>query len=247
MATGGGLFGADWQDTLSIGISGVALLAAVSANFAASMTKRSDDRRAARSRVNDLCVRIAELNTTIQVFRVEQDAVAGLSVYNTKVNSLVRQVAALATLARDILAQSGIKASAIEYALLADAIALNGDPGAGALWKMAVDSAMTTHDRVDLLQRHADYLFTVGEAAAGEQSYAEARRAMGGDASSFQLGRNQQLLAMSNANIGRAEVARAQFDDARRLYEAMPESPSRAYALNTLADARLRSLGETAA
>lgn len=247
MAAGGGLLGTGWQDTLSIGISGVALLAAVSANFVASMTKRNDDRRAARARVNDLCVRIAELSTTIQVYRVEQDVAVGLNVYNTKVNSLIRQVVALATLARDILSQSGIEASAIEYALLADAIALSGDPGAGALWEKAVASALTAHDRVDLLQRHADYLFTIGDAAAGERSYTEARRAMGAGASYFQLGRNQQMLAISNANVGRGDLAHAQFDEARRLYEAMPESPSRTYALNTLAEARRRSLGEIAA
>lgn len=247
MALGDGLFGADLQDTLTIGISGVALVAAVVANVSNSMTKKADDRRAARARVNDLCVRIAELNTTIQVHRVEQNAVEGLGAYNTKVNSLVRQVVALATLARDILAQSNIKAAAVEYALLADAIALSGDPGAGALWEKAVSAATTTHDRVDLLQRQADYLFTVGDVAGGEKAYAEARRAMGPEVSPFHAGRNQQLLAMSNANIGRLDIARVQFEDARLLYEAIPESPNRTYALNTLADARRRTLGETAA
>ncbi len=246
MALGEGLFGNDLQDTLTIGISGIALVAAVVANVSNSMTKKADDRRAARARVNDLCVRIAELNTTIQVYRVEQVGAEGLNIYNTKVNSLVRQVVALATLARDILAESAIKAAAIEYALLADAIAMSGDPGAAQLWEKAISSARTAHDRVDLLQRFADYLFTAGNPVAGEAAYGDAQKAMGVDASAFMTGRNAQLLATSHANAGDAEAARRQFDEAQRLYEAMPASPSRAYALNTLTEVRKRALNDAA-
>ncbi len=244
MAAGGGLSGPELRDFLSIGISGVALAAAVIANVSSSVAKAGEDRRQARDRVNDLCVRIAELNTTIQVYRVEQEGAAGLNVYNTKVNSLIRQVVALATLGRDILEQSRVKAAAVEYALLADAIALSGDPEAEQLWDKAVASARTAHDRVDLLQRFAEFLFNIGKVERGEAVYAEARRALGPQASAYNLGRNQQLLATSYANAGRVDAARVQFDEARRFYEAIPEGPTRLYTLNTLAEVRMRALGE---
>lgn len=232
-------------DLATIVISAVALLAAVIANVSASASKASDNKTQARNTVNGLCVRIAELSTQLQVFRVEQQGTSNLALYNTKINATVRQVVALATLARDILAKSGIKAAAVEYALIADAIAMSGDASADGLWAQAVATARTRHDRIDLLQRFAEYLYSVGKEARGAVAYGDARAAMGAEATSFEIGRNLQMEATARANAGQPDSARALFDEALEYYAQMAEGATRTYALDSLASARKGAVDET--
>lgn len=239
------LTGLGMGDLATIAISAVALIAAVIANVSASASKANDNKAQARNTVNGLCVRIAELSTQIQVFRVEQQGTSNLALFNTKINATVRQVVALATLARDILAKSGIKAAAVEYALIADAIAMSGDPSADALWAQAVGTARTRHDRIDLMQRFAEYLYSAGKAARGAVAYGEARAAMGAEATPFEIGRNLQMEATASANAGHTDSARALFDEAREYYAQMAEGTPRTYALNSLTSARKGAVGET--
>jgi hypothetical protein len=232
-------------DIATIAISAIALVAAVIANMSASASKAHDNRVQARNTVNGLCVKIAELSGEIQVFKVEQMQAADLTVYNTKVNSSMRPVVALATLARDILATSGIKAAPVEYALIAEAIALSGDPGAETMWTQAVSAARSRHDKIDLLQRYAEYLYTVGKADRGAVAYGDARAAMGAEATSFEIGRNLQMEAVANVNAGRADTARSLLAKAREHYEKVPDDARRAYALNSLESVRRSAFGET--
>lgn len=244
---------ADWDiltglgvsDFATIGISAIALVAAVIANVSASASKANENRVQARNTVNSLCVKIAELSTQIQVYRVEQKDTTDLTLYNTRVNATVRQVVALATLARDVLAKSGIKAAAVEYALIADAIAMSGDPSAETMWTQAVAAARTRHDRIDLMQRFAEYLYTVGNTERGAVAYRDARAAMAGEATPFEIGRNLHMEAVASANAGQAGAARPLFDEARGYYQQMPEGATRTYALNSLESALKSALPDS--
>src|SRR5512147_1235342 len=118
------------KDVLAIGISTLAFVSAGIANFLSLSSKAAADRAQARGSFNEICVKIAELSATLQVLRAEQRDAPNLLLYNTKVDALVQRIVALATLGREVLSRSRIKAATPEYALLADGVALSGDPAA---------------------------------------------------------------------------------------------------------------------
>jgi hypothetical protein len=233
------------KDSVSLVMSGIAFVVAAGAHVVAFYTKTIDDRRQARATVNGLCLQIAELLTTLRVAQVEAIGTINLNAYNTRVASLTRQTATIAALARDIIKASQIKPVPIEYALIAEAIALNLDPSAEGLWREAVKSANTPSDQVDIFQRQGDYLFSLGRLQEGAVAHSAARAALGPNPNPFLVGRGFQLEAMGYANAREAGRARHFFDEAQRAYEAMPAGVQKDYALQSLAQARKTTLGET--
>lgn len=237
--------GATWglpmlQSTVSTLIAAIALATSLFATWITLRNKAHDDRRQIRASVHSLLSQVFELRSKNESEKLELRKTGDYQAYNTRTNANLEHLTAITQLAREMIEQHRVTLSASGYAIVANALAMSGDPAAATYWQKAVDSAPAGYARSSAMQNFGTYLYETGRHTEARQMFDTAAASLlrhGADP--FAVGRHHHVHAMTQRQAGLMADAEASYAAAETLYASISNEQRRVFAQESLIQSKL--------
>src|SRR5438105_5784874 len=209
------------KDVVSIVISAIAVLIALSTFLVNSFRKTSDDRHALRGSLNDVISKIFSVRIE-QVKYIQDHPNWAQSELTLSVNNvLTAQLRSYARLADYIIPKIKGLVSDIELATVAETLAATGEQiDADAYWHAAIASAKSESQQIQYRRSYAAFLFGIGQLASGREEY---QTALGlfrdnDDISKAQNGATYKFWGLCELRVDNRSMAENYFMYAKDLY-----------------------------
>ncbi len=212
------------KDYLSIVISAVAVLIALSSFLLSSYRKTNDDRRALRSSLNDIIAKIFLVR--IEYAKYIQGnpnwpqndlAISVNNLFTSQLNSYAR-------MADYIIPKISGLVSDIELATVAETFTSTGEQaGAVSYWQAAIRTCKNINQEVKYRRTYAAYLYNIGKLGDGREEFQKALDLFrdNDDTSKAQNGATYKFWGLCEIGVDNSTVANNYFCCSRDLYSSM--------------------------
>jgi tetratricopeptide (TPR) repeat protein len=212
------------KDYISISISAIAVLIALTSFVLSSYRKANDDRRALRASLNDVIAKIFSVGIEHAKYVQQNPNWAKTDLTLSVTRLLTAQLNSYARLADYIIPKIKGLVSDVELATVADAFAGTGDYAeASAYWKIAIAASKNKSQEVQYRRKFSMFLFGIGQVGDAREEFQRAINLFrdNDDISKAQNGATYKFWGLAELRVDNKKMAENYLLYARDLYTSI--------------------------